>query len=401
MALNDRIKEARLKCGFTQEQLASIVGVAKSTITGYEKGNRIPTAAMVGTLADATNVDANFLYQDEVKELHENRATPEEFENIIKKYRILDSHGKDIVDMILNKEVERVIKLEKANNAEILDFQTNSSTQRTRTLHYYQRLASAGTGQFVFDDVPVDLIEIPDIPEYKKVKYAIGVNGRSMEPLYYDGDVLLVEPCKEIDIGEIGIFIVDGDSFVKKFGKNILISVNEDYSDIPISKETHCLGLVVDKISSPPDLSKQLTHFLEREIENYIRRKKGECKVYADPFAVFLNKDDHNYIEPDISVICDKNKLDDRGCNGSPDWVIEITSPSDPQRDYGIKLFKYRTAGVREYWIINPQKNTVTVFDFEQEKFSNQYSFDDEIPVCIYPDLIIRITDLLSKTNRR
>ena len=83
-------------------------------------------------------------------------------------------------------------------------------------------------------------------------------------------------------------------------------------------------------------------------------KKKGECEVYAAPFAVFLNKDDHNYIEPDISVICDKNKLDDRGCNGSPDWVIEITSPSDPQRDYGIKLFKYRTAGVREYWIINP-----------------------------------------------
>ena len=253
MALNDRIKEARLKCGLTQEQLANIVGVAKSTITGYEKGNRIPTAAMVGTLADATNVDANFLYQDEVKELHENRATPEEFENIIKKYRSLDSHGKDIVDTILNKEVERVTTLEKTDNAEILDFQSNSSTQRTRTLHYYQRLASAGTGQFVFDDVPVDLIEIPDIPEYKKVKYAIGVNGRSMEPLYYDGDILLVEPCKEISIGEIGIFIVNGESFVKKLGKNILISVNEEYSDIPITEETHCLGLVVDKISSTPE----------------------------------------------------------------------------------------------------------------------------------------------------
>ena len=73
-----------------------------------------------------------------------------------------------------------------------------------------------------------------------------------MEPLYYDGDILLVEPCKEINIGEIGIFIVDGDSFVKKLGKDILISVNEDYSDIPITEETHCLGLVVDKISSTP-----------------------------------------------------------------------------------------------------------------------------------------------------
>lgn len=253
MALNDRIKEARLKCGLTQEQLASIVGVAKSTITGYEKGNRIPTAAMVGTLADATNVDANFLYQDEVKELHENRATTEEFDNIIKKYRTLDSYGKEIVDLVLTKEAERVAKIKASlEYSNTIDFQSTHLSQKTRTLHYYQRLASAGTGQFVFDDVPVDLIEIPDIPEYKKVKYAIGVNGRSMEPLYYDGDILLVEPCKEIGIGEIGIFIVDGDSFVKKLGKNILISVNEEYSDIPITKETHCLGLVVDKISNTP-----------------------------------------------------------------------------------------------------------------------------------------------------
>ena len=74
-----------------------------------------------------------------------------------------------------------------------------------------------------------------------------------MEPLYYDGDILLVEPCKEISIGEIGIFIVNGESFVKKLGKNILISVNEEYSDIPITEETHCLGLVVDKISSTPE----------------------------------------------------------------------------------------------------------------------------------------------------
>ncbi len=113
--------------------------------------------------------------------------------------------------------------------------------------------------------------------------------------------------------------------------------------------------------------------------------------------AVFLNEDDQNYVEPDISVICDKDMIDDKGCNGAPDWIIEITSPSDPQKDYGVKLFKYRTAGVREYWIVNPQKKTVTVFDFEQAKLSNQYSWDDDIPVCIYEDFIINISNLLSK----
>ena len=105
----------------------------------------------------------------------------------------------------------------------------------------------------------------------------------------------------------------------------------------------------------------------------------------------------HNYLEPDISVICDKEKLDEKGYHGAPDWVIEITSPSDPQRDYGIKLFKYRNTGVREYWIVNPQKHTVTVFDFETEKRSNQYSFDDNIPVCIYENFILNISKLLRR----
>ena len=113
------------------------------------------------------------------------------------------------------------------------------------------------------------------------------------------------------------------------------------------------------------------------------------------PFAVFLNKDDRNYVEPDISVVCDKNKLDDRGCNGAPDWVIEVTSPSNPQNDDGIKLFKYRTAGVREYWIVNPQMKSVMVYDLEKEEKSNQYSFEDDIPVCIYDDLSIQISNFL------
>ena len=102
-----------------------------------------------------------------------------------------------------------------------------------------------------------------------------------------------------------------------------------------------------------------------------------------------------NYVEPDISVICDKHKLDDRGCNGAPDWIIEIVSPSTEHMDYGIKLFKYRSAGVREYWIINPRTRIVNVFDFEHDQESAQYSFEDEIPVCIYSDLTLRISDLL------
>ena len=106
----------------------------------------------------------------------------------------------------------------------------------------------------MFDDIPVDLIEIPDVPEYQHVKYAIGVNGASMEPLYRDGDILLVEPAENLSIGEIGIFIVDGYSYVKKLGDNSLISLNKEYPDVAISENTECLGRVVDKVSSVPKL---------------------------------------------------------------------------------------------------------------------------------------------------
>ena len=123
--------------------------------------------------------------------------------------------------------------------------------------------------------------------------------------------------------------------------------------------------------------------------------KGGDCKVYPAPFAVFLNADNKNYVEPDISVICDKSKLNDYGCVGAPDWIIEVASPDTRQRDYGIKLFKYRSAGVREYWIVNPENRIVHVYDLAHDEKTELYEFDDMIPVCICDDLHIRMSDLL------
>lgn len=147
---------------------------------------------------------------------------------------------------------------------------------------------------------------------------------------------------------------------------------------------------------APPNTRHQsLVSELTVTIGSYIRSHSGNCKVFPAPFAVFLNKDDLNYVEPDIAVICDKEKITEKGCNGAPDWIIEVVSPSTSRMDYGIKLFKYRSAGVREYWIVNPKTRTVNLFDFEHESMSNQYSFEDTIPVCIYDDLEINIAELL------
>ena len=134
---------------------------------------------------------------------------------------------------------------------------------------------------------------------------------------------------------------------------------------------------------------------LSATLRDYIKKNGGPCKVYPAPFAVFLNEDDRNYVEPDISVICDSSKVDNRGYQGAPDFIIEIVSPSSQRMDYLTKLFKYRTAGVREYWIVNPLQRTVQVYSFEGTEDSTQYSFDDEITVTIYGDLKICVANLL------
>lgn len=149
-------------------------------------------------------------------------------------------------------------------------------------------------------------------------------------------------------------------------------------------------------MAPPSTMHQQLAMFLSAAIHNYVNKHKGDCAVYPAPFAVFLNSDDTTYVEPDISIICDKNKLSDKGCNGAPDWIIEIVSPSSTRMDYFIKLFKYRSSGVREYWIVNPMKKTVQTYIFEGEEDSNQYSFEDTIKVHIYEDLEINISELLS-----
>ncbi|MEZ3479164.1 MAG: Uma2 family endonuclease [Lachnospiraceae bacterium] len=169
----------------------------------------------------------------------------------------------------------------------------------------------------------------------------------------------------------------------------------EDIYALPDGQRAELIDGRMYMMAPPNTRHQSLVSEFTVTIGSYIRSKGGNCKVFPAPFAVFLNKDDQNYVEPDISVICDKSKLNDKGCSGAPDWIIEIISPSTSRIDYGVKLFKYRTAGVREYWIVNPVKKTVTVYDFENEEKTNQYDFDETIASCIYDDLKINIAGLL------
>lgn len=151
-------------------------------------------------------------------------------------------------------------------------------------------------------------------------------------------------------------------------------------------------------ISAPSVLHQRLSGSLYYQIRDHISRFGKDCEVFSSPFAVFLNglENELNYVEPDIAIICGREKTENgKGCDGTPDWIIEITSPSTEKRDMGIKLFKYRNAGVKEYWVVNPSKSIVNVFIFGNNPEGATYSFDDSIPVSICPAFSIRITDLL------
>ena len=177
--------------------------------------------------------------------------------------------------------------------------------------------------------------------------------------------------------------------------KKEALYTTEDIYALPDGERAELIDGELFMMAPPMTVHQRILVKLIFEIETYIRKNGGNCELLPAPFGVYIKKDDRNYVEPDISVICDRSKLDDRGCIGAPDWVIEVASPSTERMDYGIKLFKYRSAGVREYWIVNPMKRAVNVFDLACGNASALYAFDDEIPACIYEGLTINIQGLL------
>lgn len=162
----------------------------------------------------------------------------------------------------------------------------------------------------------------------------------------------------------------------------------EDIYKLPEGVRAELIDGRIYYMAPPGRKHQQILSALHAVIYNYIQTKGGNCEVYPAPFAVFLSRDDSNYVEPDLSIICNPNKLTDKGCTGAPDWIIEIVSPSSKRMDYLVKLFKYRSCGVREYWIVDLEKQRITVYDLQGEDVS-EYSFSDSVKVHIYDDFQI------------
>ena len=162
----------------------------------------------------------------------------------------------------------------------------------------------------------------------------------------------------------------------------------EDYYNMPEDIRVELIDGKIIYMDTPNTLHQLISGELSYVINSYIKSKGSKCRIYFAPFAVQLRKENDTVVEPDISVICDLDKLNDRGCLGAPDWIIEIISPSNPSHDYITKLALYHEAGVREYWIADPQSNYIHVYNLETGKL-DVYTFNDTVKAGIYEDLFI------------
>lgn len=173
------------------------------------------------------------------------------------------------------------------------------------------------------------------------------------------------------------------------------ICTAEDYWNLPEGERAELIDGQLYALASPSRIHQEIIIELTYHFQHYIKSNKGNYKIYAAPFAVNLNANDQTFVEPDISVICDPDKLSDRGCEGAPDLVIEVVSPSSRRMDYIRKMALYADAGVREYWIVDPATEQTTLYRFEETDAPAIIPFNQDIPVGIYENLQINIADLL------
>lgn len=168
----------------------------------------------------------------------------------------------------------------------------------------------------------------------------------------------------------------------------------EEYESYPENERIEVFDGVIYNMASPSQEHQTILTELLVIIRNYIKSKGGNCSVFPAPFDVKLSDKPLTIVQPDIMIVCDKNKLDGKRCNGAPDFIIEIISPSNAADDYIRKLYYYKNAGVREYWIVDPRRKSVTVNYFERDILNIPYTFDSTIKVNIYNDLLINFTEI-------
>ena len=261
-----RIKQIKSEKKITNEKLSELTGIPLGTLSKIMAGiSDSPKLSNMVLIAQALGCTLDYIVSGTPENTNNYTLSQNEI-SLIEKYRKFDAHGKELIMLVAEKEMERAadkespfaalkkVKAESAPAGKVLPFSSivtpnNSSDFARKTVLLYDLPVSAGPGVYL-DDSLADEISIPNNTKTASTDFALRISGNSMEPKYRDGDILLVEDADSVEIGELGIFILDGNGYFKKFGGDRLISLNSEYGDILLRDyaESVCCGRVIGKL---------------------------------------------------------------------------------------------------------------------------------------------------------
>ena len=247
--LSENIKYYRINAGMKQSDLAKKIGKAPSVIANWEAETNRPDVNSIELLCKIFEVDANTLFEWETPPSFPPALTPSG-QRIGRLYDRADRHDKDVVDVVLNKyDIPDTKKAEDNSpaGADILHIEDIPK----RTIPLYDEPASAGTGLYLDGDGFIMIEVDDDVP--RNADFGIRISGDSMEPYYMNGFIAWVKKTEEVNIGETGIFSVDGDSFIKELGKGELISQNPKYDPLILTEDNY-IKTYGKVIGSSPDI---------------------------------------------------------------------------------------------------------------------------------------------------
>lgn len=158
----------------------------------------------------------------------------------------------------------------------------------------------------------------------------------------------------------------------------------DDYMALPEDERVELIDGMFYDMAAPHTLHQAIIGEIFGVLRAYIRSNKGKCMALSAPTDVQLDCDNKTVVQPDVMIVCDRDKFKYGRVYGAPDFVVEVLSPSTAKKDGTLKLSKYCNAGVKEYWLVDPKKRRVVVYDLEKDAFPTVYTFEDEVPVGIF-----------------
>ena len=261
-----RIKQIKSERRITNDELSELTGIPLGTLSKILAGiSDSPKLSNIVAICAALGCTLDYIVSG-TPENNNNYTLSDGEIKLVENFRTLDTHGKEMVTLVLDKECDRIRSEHYSSGekrAKILPtVKTTSRTapiqRNTSTVPYglgkreiplFDLPVSAGVGVFLDDSLAEDIL-IPDNSKTRGANFAVRITGRSMEPKYHDGDILLVQDCDAVENGELAIFVLDGSGYFKMYGGDRLISINPEFDDIPLRdfSEVSCCGRVVGKL---------------------------------------------------------------------------------------------------------------------------------------------------------